>query len=255
MNRHTLISTKQLIGEMYQDFNITNDDWVNKAQRWIERGMGLMKIDGYFEIARSFQDVKDYIAPLPCDQKYIIVTLSNINGLITRLPITRDLALGANFDMIETHSTYRGAFNYNGLRTNFEEGRVLFIYYRNPIDQEGNLLIPDSHEIMEALQFFIIYKMSLSGYKHPVIDISTAEAKWKELYPRARNVVNFPSIEEMHRLTQMANNPLFLDIIDEEWNIITDRSIIDTDLTRVANTQRIMDNSNRGISGEFSSNG
>lgn len=227
MNRHKLISSKQVIAELYQDFNISNDDWFNKAQRYMERGMGLMHIDGYFEIARQFKDVEDFVAPLPCDHKYIVVVLSNVGGTITRLPITRDLALGADFTRIQTHKTYRGAFNFNQLRTNFETGRVMYLYYRNPVDAEGNLLIPDSHEVIEALNFFLVYKMSLSGYKHPVIDMEMAERKWKELYPRARNMVNFPSIEEYHRLTQMTNNPLFLNIIDEEWNIVSNRELED----------------------------
>jgi hypothetical protein len=103
----------------------------------------------------------------------------------------------------------------------------MYVYHRNPVDSEGNLLVPDSHEVIEALNFFLIYKMSLGGYSHPKISMEMAEAKWNVLYPRARNIVNFPSIEEMHRLTQMNNNPLFLNIIDEEWNIRSNRELED----------------------------
>ncbi len=227
MNRNRLISSKQIIAEMYSDYNISNDDWVNKAQRHMARALALMHLDGYYELAWKFEDVVEFRAPLPCDERYTVVVLSNVGGTITRLPLTRDLALGADFSKIQTHKTYRGAINNNNLRTNFEDGIVMFLYYRNPVDDEGNLLIPNNDEVMEALPYFIIYKMSLSGYKHPVISIDRAEAKWKELYPRARNIVNFPSIEEMHRLTQVTNNPLVLNLIDEEWNIVADRTLED----------------------------
>jgi hypothetical protein len=40
-----------------------------------------------------------------------------------------------------------------------------------------------------------------------------------ELYPRGRNSANYPSIEEIDRLTKMTTNPLFINIIDEEWNV------------------------------------
>ena len=223
MNTFRLIPHTQITAEMYQDYNINQDDFENKVQRWIERGIGLMHLDGYFEIAYQFADVEDYIAPLPCDSKYIRVVLSNVQEQVTRLPLTRDIALGGNFDRIAAHNTFRGSINFNSLKTNFEEGRVMYIYDRPPTDDEGNLLIPDNHEVIEALTYWIIYKMSLSGYKHPVISFDRAEAKWNALYPRARNIVNFPTIEEMHRFTQMRNNPIFLDIIDEEWNIRDER--------------------------------
>lgn len=217
MNGFKLISSKSIIAEMYSDFNITNDDWVNKAQRHMSRALGIMKIDGYYERAFHVATVADFKAPLPCDEKYILVVLSNAGGRITRLPLTRDLAFGADFSQIATANIYKGSINFNNLQTNFKDGTIMYIYYRVPKDINGYLLIPDNEDVMEALPYFLIYKMSLSGYKHPVINMDKADAKWRELYPRARNSMNYPSVEEMHRFTKMNTNPLFMDIINEEW--------------------------------------
>lgn len=217
MNGFKLISSKQIIAEMYSDFNITNDDWINKAQRHMARALGIMKIDGYYERAFHLEAVKDFKAPLPCDEKYILTVLSNASGKITRLPLTRALALGADFSQIAAHNIYQGSINFNNLGTNFQEGTVMYVYYRVPKDDEGHLLIPDNDDVLEALPYFILYKLSLSGFKHPVISMERAEAKWRELYPRARNSMNYPSVEEMHRFTKMNTNPLFMDIINEEW--------------------------------------
>ena len=219
MNGFKLISSKSIIAELYSDFNITNDDWVNKAQRHMARALGLMKIDGYYEKAFHIAEVADFNAPLPCDEKYIMAVLTNVNGAITRLPLTRNLALGADFSQIVTHNTYQGSINFSNLRTNFATGTIMYIYYRVPKDEDGNLLIPDNDDVLEALPYFIIYKLSLSGYKHPVISMDRAEAKWRELYPRARNSMNYPSVEEMHNFTKMNVNPLFINSIDEEWNV------------------------------------
>lgn len=218
MNGFKLISSKQIIGELYSDFNITNDDWVNKAQRHMARALGIMKIDGYYERALHITNVMDYNAAIPCDSKHIIMVLAKINGVIKRLPLTRALALGDNYEQIACHSIYQGAINFNSLRTNFQEGTIGYIYYRIPTDGNGDLLIPDNDDVLEALPYFIIYKLSLGGYKHPVISMDKAEAKWRELYPRARNSMNYPSIEERDRLCKMNVNPLFINIIDEEWN-------------------------------------
>lgn len=218
MNGFRLISSKTIIAELYSDFNITNDDWVHKAQRHMARGLGIMKIDGYYERAFHVEAVKEFKAPLPCDEKYILVVLSNVSGRITRLPLTRDLSFGADFSQVATSNIYKGAINFNNLQTNFETGTIMYIYYRVPCDKDGHLLIPDNDDVLEALPYFIMYKLSLSGYKHPVIDMDMAYNRWKELYPRARNSMNYPSVEEMHRFTKMNTNPLFMDIINENWD-------------------------------------
>lgn len=217
MEGFNLISSNALIGELFSDFNIENDDWVAKAQRLMARGLGIMRIDGFYQIRYLIQDVKEFNAPLPCDNKYLIAVLTKVNGHISRLPLTKSLALGVDFSNIAAHSTYQGRVNFNSLRTNFEEGQVLFIYYSLPINEEKDLMIPDNDLVLEALPYFIIYKLSLSGYKHHTISMDMAYQMWTNLYPQARNSMNYPSIEEMNRFTQMNTNPLFTDIINEEW--------------------------------------
>lgn len=222
MNGLNLISSNQLIGELFSDFNISNTDWVVKAQRYMARGLSLMQIDGFYDIAYYYQQVNEFNAPLPCDNKYMLAVLHNTNGVVTRLPLDRSLALGNNFNTIAYSNIYKGRIINNTLRVNFEEGTVLYIYHRLPKDDDGNLLIPDNDFVLEALLYFVINKLSLSGYKHPVISRQEAEEKWNSLYPRARNVVNYPSLEEMDRFTKMNNNPLFMDILNEDWLINND---------------------------------
>lgn len=236
MNNYNLISSKQLIAELYSDFNITNDDWVNKAQRHIARALGIMKIDGYYEKALLIDEVINFKCPLPCDSKYILTVLYKMNGVITRLPLTNSNAVGLDFSNIATHSIYQGSINFNNLNTNFQEGQIMYLYYKIPVDDYGDLLIPNNDDVLEALPYYIIYKLSLSGYKHPVINMQIAEQKWKELYPIARNSINFPSIETIDRFTKMNTNPLFLNIADEEW---------------ITGYEELLDNTNLIANGEF----
>lgn len=217
MAQFNLISSKQIIGELFSDFNIENDDWVNKAQRHIARAMGIMRVDGFYEIKYSNQEVKEFSSPLPCDLKYLITVLSESNGCTGRLPLTKSLSLGKDFSDLALHTHQQGSINFNSLRTNFETGKVMFIYYGLPVDEEGDLLIPNNSDVLEALPYFIIYKLSLSGYKHPVINMDTAYQMWNRLYPIARNSANYPSIEEMESFTTMNTNPLLVDIINKDW--------------------------------------
>lgn len=212
-----LISSKIITAELYQDFNIDNDDWVNKINRHIERALGLMRIDGFYIKKTLIEDVEEFKAPLPCDAKYVMAVLYN-QGCLTRLPLTRHVGLGVNFAGITAHTTLKGAIENNYLHTNFEKGKIMYVYYGVPLDDCGDILIPDCPEVLEALPYFIIQKLSLSGYKHPIIDYKMAKEEWRTLYPIARNKMNYWSIEEAHQFTKMNTNPLFIDIIDEEWN-------------------------------------
>lgn len=217
MNGFNLISSNTIIGELFTDFNITNTDWVASAQRHLARGLAIMKLSKFYELSFSFKTIREYNAELPCDLRYLLTVLVYDEGSIWRLPLTGSSSLGVLFKDLNPHNIYQGAVNYNSLRTNIEEANIIYVYHRIPKDEEGNLLIPNQEDVLEALPYFVIAKLSLSGYKHPVISREEAEAKWAALYPRARNVVNFMSIEQRDRFSKMYNNPLFVDIINEDW--------------------------------------
>ncbi len=245
MKELKLVSSNALIAELYQDFNIAGSEWVHKAKRWVARGIEVMGLSGYFERAILWDTVEEYSVILPCDLRTLGVILvkavdysntinaalpiatspatnsTDINGnpieaiyednTLVRLPLTSSLIIGKPFMNIPSHTTARGYINNNRLHTTFETGEVLFVYYKVPVDSDGYPLVPDFGLSIEALNYWIIYKMSLGGFKHPVISFDTAYKMWKELYPQARNRINYPSLEEMQSFTRMVNNPIIGD--------------------------------------------
>lgn len=214
MNQHKLISSKALIAELYSDFNITMNDWVNKAQRHIARALEIMEINGYMELATCKKKVTDYIAHLPCDEKHILGVLTGEKNSMYRIPLTTDLRLGNKFQTLSLHEYKKAAINGSLLKTNFKDGYVTYVYYRYPLNKEGDLMIPDNAKVLEAIPYFIIYKLSLGGYKHPLIDFDTALQMWNNLYPQGRNSFNYPSLEEMQRFTEINTNPLVNHILE-----------------------------------------
>ena len=245
MKELKLVSSNAIIAELYQDFNIAGSEWVHKAKRWIARGIEVMELSGYFEKATKWEEVEEYSAPLPCDLRVLAVVLvegatdANYNNsnlpiatapaanwvdssgnkvigyeqtlALFRLPLSNSLIVGKPFEQLQNSINARGYITHDRLHTNFEKGKVMFVYFRPPLDEEGFPLVPDFSLTIEALNYWIIYKMSLGGYQHPIIDYHTAYAKWLELYPQARNRVNYPSIEEMQGFTEMINNPIIGD--------------------------------------------
>ncbi len=246
MRELKLISSNAIIAELYQDFNLAGSEWVHKAKRWVARGIEIMELSGYFERAMLWDTVQEYSVILPCDLRVLGVILVegnsdvgddsmslptattpavnsiDVNGnklidgyelisTLFRLPLTSSLVIGKQFEHIRQSNNAKGYINGNRLHTNFETGKVMFVYYRPPLDSEGFPMIPDFGLTIEALNFWIIAKMSMGGFQHPVFSYDKAWAKWMELYPQARNKVNYPSLEEMQSFTEMINNPIIGD--------------------------------------------
>lgn len=239
MSRITkLISSKSVIGELYSDFNITQSDFVSKSQRWVQRAMEMMQLVGYFKLRVTANMVKEGRCPLPCDIKYLGAVLgqsydqstivqsssygdfpydldaNNINiNQYSRIPIRESFIYGTKFtNAFQEGVGVKGYINNNWLNLNIDEGKVYFIYFAPPCDDEGYPMIVQDAWVEEALPFYVIYRMCLSGWKHPVISMEYAENKWNTLYPRASNSVNFPDVEEMQQITEMNNNPMLGDL-------------------------------------------
>lgn len=246
MRELKLVSSNAIIAELYQDFNLAGSEWVHKAKRWVARGIEIMELSGYFERASLWDTVEEYSVILPCDLRVLgVVLIEGVTDLadstaslptattpavnstdefgnkivvdytqistLFRLPLSQSLSIGKPFENIRQANYARGYINNGRLHTNFETGNVLFVYFKPPLDSEGFPMIPDFGLTIEALNFWIIAKMSMGGFQHPVFSYDKAWAKWMELYPQARNKVNYPSLEEMQSFTEMVNNPIIGD--------------------------------------------
>src|SRR5690606_32816798 len=102
----------------------------------------------------------------------------------------------------------RGYINNNKLHVNFESGNVIFVYYGLPCDCDGYPMIIDNALVRQALPFYIIWRLSLGGYKHPILSMQDAFNMWNSFYPQARNNVNYPDLEELQAFTEMNTNPM-----------------------------------------------
>jgi hypothetical protein len=94
-------------------------------------------------------------------------------------------------------SGYEG-FSYipNGIITHLASGAVRFHYKKFPIDDEGFPLIPDNQDFLEAIQWWLIRCIILSGTPHPTIDFKMADSLWVRYCGKAQNA-GFPDIPKM----------------------------------------------------------
>ena len=211
-----LVSSDSLIGELISDFNITGTDWVGKAYRHITRALDLMELDGYYTLKVSNIEVNNNIGLLPCDRKYMVAVLIDEGNKVFQVPVTRQFDLGVIFEDLVEHDYERVTVNGNYLHTSGRSnGNYKVIYYGTPVcEHSGAPMIPDNPFVFEAIPYYIIQRLSFSGYKHPEISRREAAQEWETLYPRARNNVNYPSLEEMQRFTELHTSPLYSNILD-----------------------------------------
>lgn len=207
-NKINLISAEELIGEFLLDFDIQNTNYLSSLNRHIVRAIGLMDIDTYYKRCTKKIKIEENRGVLPCGIKYIEAIFFNSNGY----PYIADVGyndLSLVSEMPKNIRRYSDVYIEEGYLTFKDfEGEVVVVYKTLPLNSKGYVLFPDDDWLKEALLYFIIYKMSLSGFKHKTVSREEAYEQWNMLYPRARNSVNFPSVQEMQKFTEMWNNPL-----------------------------------------------
>lgn len=207
-SKMNLISAEVLIGEFLQDYNMNSSDFISRLNRHIVRGIELMDIDTYFKRCVTKITIEEERGVLPCNIKYLEAMFLNIGTTPHRIDYSNNDLTELDF-ITEDIPVYSDAYIQENIVTiRAYEGECWVVYRGLPIDKKGYVLMPDDAWLMEALKMFLVLQLGYSGYKHKVIGIDTADVKWNDLYPRARNSVNFPTIQEMQNYTEMWNNPL-----------------------------------------------
>lgn len=95
------------------------------------------------------------------------------------------------------------------IETTFEEGCITLIYTGSVSDENDLPLVPNVFEFKEAIAWFIMSRLLLGGYEHPVLNYEKADAKWEFFKLAARNKIKMPSIDRMQALANMWTQPVF----------------------------------------------
>lgn len=95
------------------------------------------------------------------------------------------------------------------IETTFDFGEITLIYTGATSDELGMPLIPNIYEFKEALAWYIVSRILLSGYEHPVINWQMADAEWEKFKFKARNKMKMPSLDRMQALANMWTSPVF----------------------------------------------
>lgn len=230
------ISIKRVIGGFLKDLGLSDTAYIEDIPRWTEDAIEIMEISNYYTYRYKLIKVEEYKAMLPCDHQNLYgfwvtptceqtTQINNLRRLFIRnSPLlgrgiftdsTEQKIYGVPQDNVNTSTSetnHYGSINGGVVHTSFRQGWLYCVYSGVPVDCEGYPLVPKDAKVTEALQYWFIYKMSLSGFVHPVVTRAEAYQIWTRLYPAAANSVNWMGIQEYQEFTELWTNVLMGDL-------------------------------------------
>lgn len=212
------ISIKETIGRFLREYGIDDSSYIADIPIWVEEAVSLIGIPNYYVIRKEVIEIDRNKGILPCDIEHIYgyFVSANCSDDVTRdnyrRLVIRNAPLIGNGITSVNHETAYGTVDGNFLNTSFYKGKVMVVYKGIPLDCDGFPLVPKNAEFNQAIQFYFIYRMALSGFKHPVIDFQTAYDLWEKHYPRAGNSINWMDLQEYQEFTEMWTNPIIGDL-------------------------------------------
>lgn len=212
------ISIKQTIGRFFKDLGIDETAYINDIPQWTEDAIQIIGIPNYYVYKFKLVTINQNKGSIPCNIEnlhsvYITNNLTdrfNINS--SRRLVIRNAPLIGNGISTPICDTAYATINGSFIHTSFYKGFVYFVYTGIPLDCDGLPLIPKNAKLNEALQYYFISRMSLSGYKHPILDWKTSFQLWEKTYPEARNSINWMDLQDYQNFTEMWNNILLGDL-------------------------------------------
>jgi hypothetical protein len=197
-----LKSSKKLIGQLIADINLDINDIEHRLFEWINDAIDIMDITKHYVWKREFVDVEEGLAELPCGMDFLhSIWIRNGHGQMEYLNLTGSPLIFERGIFYETVGLI-GSIEGHHLRTAFRKGRILVIYKGPPCDCDGYPMIPKSAKLDEALTYYLIQRLALKGYQHPIIKFEDARNIWLNSYVGAASDVEWftlPELEEFSR--------------------------------------------------------
>lgn len=134
------------------------------------------------------------------------VTVSLVNPILLRLSpnVKRTKCLNDCQNLLAT-SAYEITIDDGFIYTNFDNDAIYMKYWALPLDEDGMPKIPDIEHLERAIQWYIIWQVSLQWwFNSSVPDLEKrwqyAEAKYNEYYDKAKNWIKTPSFNRVINL-------------------------------------------------------
>jgi hypothetical protein len=195
MVNKTYITSKVIISKVDRDFKPGTADWIGDGMTWIAEAMEHIGTTPMYENRWITEEVEDHRLKIPCELDNFIGIIFNkcklrLNSGLTK---TKDINKVDGYP-IDLHNWY--SYNPEYFEFSFESGEVEILINGIAVDDDGWPMIPNGIKTKEAITFYLMWKMILSGFKHPLISLEYAEAQWVRFSLQAQAETNSFSLDE-----------------------------------------------------------
>lgn len=189
-NNQLYVNSAELIREIYDDYNITSDDFVSRAPAWIYNALDELNfIQAYVEKTKE-DKIEHYRCELPDDFQGLIDIIigdtkahlrsphNNTYGTKFKDTVEED-RINKSFDSTTKNKSKVEYYISNGwIHTNIEEADIYIKYKAIPSEFDDTLkmyfpLIYNEGMLRRYIKLYIIRQILLRGYKHPVLSLAS----------------------------------------------------------------------------------
>lgn len=204
MHKELYVSSKIIVAKVQRDFKLVDTSYISDALVWLGEAIGHIGVYNSRQPVEFTKKVIDYKVAYPCGLDNFLGITSNgmlvtLNPRITGKPeITRLNGMphsNKHFNYTDTYFTF-----------NFTDEDVTVHYMGIPMDCEFPK-IPNNDSYKEACIFYIMNRLIMGGYVHPIFTFDYTWQRFEHFAQRARNEVDELKITDMEQFLQEWTNP------------------------------------------------
>lgn len=232
-------SSKRVIAKVYRDYGITTSGWETNAIEWIAEVIDALGNYCIFEPKSKYLTVNDFRAVIPCDVYSIEAIEYNGAHLpygLSTVPSDRStVSVSASGEIISTSAVLfrtdvdgslsdQSTGYFDQVRTTlnsadlhgesytvkpgyivptFQSGVIKIHYLGFPTDDDGYPMVPVNIFAKEAMSWYILSRLLLSGTKHPIISFPYAQDQYQKYFLIAQNDLAMPTPDKMASIKNM----------------------------------------------------
>lgn len=240
---YTYKSCEPVIAEFLAKTKMTDSNYADDLLVWLREGMNLMRVRNVLKPSVAVIEVNNQVGKLPCG----LVTLDGFyyngkrlrkgTGVIdTRICKDKDKVARDYQSYFVSDPTDEGYINMqdyrlvrgldikqasedgsngdyyipypNHIQTTFREGKVVCFFRKMPTDDKGYPLIPDEENVRQALFWWLMAQVTLSGFKHADarMNYDYCEAKFGHYAKVGKRILKYWSVDTRQSVLELTCN-------------------------------------------------
>lgn len=185
-------SSKTIISKILRDIKPTHKSWINDVYEWIFEVIEYSECIDLFQVSCKKLPITNskillnfpFESIINIEHHNLNIYKSNDKNLITKCK--------CDFNFCDKIKMQR---NGNVIHFNIDEGEIKINYLQPLVDEQGYPLIPSDFKFKEAVLWYVLYKLILQGYQHPLVTLKEAYIMYEDFLQKYINSITLSQID------------------------------------------------------------